>query len=306
MAALVGALTCLIRVLPASRAIQWGLIALACAYHPAHISLWLGQSSTVLLLGLCGAYTALKLRRELLAGVALSLLALKPQLLLPFIVLLLIQRRWKSLAALIGMLVACSVAAMPVLGVAWPLHYAQFLLSVRNWGGNLAEHPARMYNWRAFAIHIAELSAPTLATPLFLSLLVTSVGLIVLASWYGNRAGGNVVSRTNLPFAPAYDLSWALVSTVAVLLPVHLYHHDFTLLILPAWIVAVYATSGQWDAARSSLWLVVLAAGFALAPLEFLTIANPALAIVSNVALLAAAIALLAQQLAAARQVVAS
>lgn len=51
---------------------------------------------------------------------------------------------------------------------------------------------------------------------------------------------------------------------------------------------------------------MVLAAGFALAPLEFLTIANPALAIVSNVALLAAAIALLAQQLAAARQVVAS
>ena len=300
LAAFVGALACLMAALPAGRAVRWILFAFAFAYHPVQGALWMGQSSIVLLLGLCGAYAALTRRHEIWAGLALALLALKPQLLLPLVLFLLIRGYWKPIVAMVGTLAGLSVAAMPVLGVAWPLRYAQFLLGVRNWGANLGEHPARMYNWRSFAIHISEWFAPQMETPLFLGLATISVGLILWTAWYGRGEvrGAAADARADMML----DLSWATVAAIAVLLPTHLYLHDYSLLILPAWIIAVYATSERWDESRARLWLALLSSGFVFASLGFLAISDPTIAIILNVSLAALMIILLVRQMVAAKR----
>jgi hypothetical protein len=85
---------------------------------------------------------------------------------------------------------------------------------------------------------------------------------------------------------------------VTVLLPVHLYQHDWTLLILPGWILAVYATRGSWDQKDSRFWFVILWSGFFLAPLGFIAPAWLSVAVVSNVLLLILAIIALSWRLA--------
>ncbi len=76
LAALAASLWILATVLPGDRTVRWTMTALACAYYPVHAMLWLGQSSSLLLLGLCGAYAALKHRHDTWAGLALALLAI--------------------------------------------------------------------------------------------------------------------------------------------------------------------------------------------------------------------------------------
>lgn len=297
LAALAASLWILATVLPGDRTVRWTMIALACAYYPVHAMLWLGQSSSLLLLGLCGAYAALKHRRDTWAGLALALLAIKPQLALPVVLLLLVQRRWQPLAVMIGILTAASLAAIPFLGALWPLRYVSFLASVRDWGGNLSEHPALMYNWRGLALNTMGLWSPPLVTPLVSGLVAASACIVLWLGWRMRRysvpseAAGNLVPRV--------DLVWALLGLAAVLLPVHLYLHDYSLLILPGWILGVYATSSMWNVLCSRLWLLLLWSSFALALLGFFLLDRPAMAIVPNVGLIATAFVLLTGQLVA-------
>jgi len=295
LAALAAALWLLVTALPVERTRRWAMIALACACYPVHAMLWLGQSSSLLLLGLCGVYAALKHRRDTWAGVALALLAIKPQLALPIIVLLLVQRCWKPLVVAGSILTGLSLAVMPLIGVAWPLRYLAFLASVRNWSGNLGEHPELMYNWRGFAIHVVGAWSPGLITPVFGGLTVASACLMLWIGWCGHRSSSAPIRVGT--FAPEFDLLWALVGLMAILLPVHLYLHDFTLLILPGWILGAYATSGGWTVTYSRVWITLLWSGFALALLGFFLIERPAVGIVLNVGLVAVAIGILAWRL---------
>jgi hypothetical protein len=83
---------------------------LAVSFVPAVITLNLGQVSVLLLAGMCLFLAALRHKRDFLAGAATFLIALKPQVLFLFWVVLLLwivqNRRWKVLAgAFLGLVV---------------------------------------------------------------------------------------------------------------------------------------------------------------------------------------------------------
>lgn len=253
--------------LPVSRPLQWGLVLVAFSYLPFIQTLVMGQSSAFVLAGLCGTYAALRTGHGGWAGVALLLVALKPQFLPVVVLLLLLQRRWRTLAVFAGCSGAATVLAMPVLGVTWPLTYLRLLLGPTQLNNTLI-HPEVMNNWRGFAVNILGGTASGLVVPVFAGLSIASIGVLLFAWWRFNAQARSGETHP-MPWSPAQDLLWALLGIVVVLVSPHLMPHDLTLLVLPGWIIAAYATSGVWSRRVSGFWLLLLWGGYAVYPLAF-------------------------------------
>jgi Glycosyltransferase family 87 len=262
--------------LPVPRATRWTLLGAIVSYPFLHNALGYGQSSPFVLLGLCGTFAALKRGRTGWAGVPLALVVLKPQLLPLLLLFLLLKGHWRTLAVGLGLMAAGTVAAMPVLGLAWPLHYLQMLRTTARWPASELFEPAAMLNWRGLALNLLAGRAPHLVLPLIVVLSLASLGWL-LWCWWRTRA-----SRADP------DALWALVVVVALLTAPHTNPHELTQLILPAWVVV--ATGSTHGLARR--WLALLWGGYLLRWLALLP-GNPATAVLLSVGLLAMAAVLL-------------
>src|SRR5206468_3691427 len=95
-------------------------------------------------------------------------------------------------------------------------------------------------------------------------------------------------------YEPRSDLLWALAGIAAVLTSLYANPQDLTLLIFPAWIIGAYATSRAWGKLPSVVWITLLWAGYALAPLALYTSANPTLSVVPGIAVMVLSMLLLA------------
>jgi hypothetical protein len=287
-AGLAFALWLMYKALPMSRAATLVFVLAACTYGPLIRSFILGQNSPLVLLGLCGTYAALKLGHPVWAGAALCLAALKPQVLPIVLLLLVLQKHWRTLAAFAGLFAGLCLLAMPVLGVDWPLQYGRLLLGVATWQDTGAIDPGIMHNWRGLASNLFAGWAPGLVTPTFLLLSLISAAVLAWAWWRSRPAPNHPTPDTQHP-TPNTDMLWALAGLFAVLTSLHLNPHDLTLLIFPAWIVAAYATSGMWDARRSALWLGILWTGYVMTSLG-----DPTALVVPSVLLMTLAAIMLA------------
>lgn len=277
------------------RSIRWAVVTAACAYYPLHLTLWQGQSTPFALLGLCGAYAALKRGREAPAGAALVLLALKPHLLPMVGLLLVLHGRWRALVTFAGLLTALSIGVMPVLGPDWPLRYLQLLAESTTWGSNLGEYPAWMYNWRALIIHLIGPWAPEFVPPIVASLSAGSIGLLVWTCWQQRRADPQPDSPLFTPRSIS-DPLWVVSVVLTPLIAPHLGLHDLALLIFPGWLIAGALATGEWSRARRYLWAILLWIGSVLPFLGLILLATPSRAVVPNVLFLALAIGLLIWQ----------
>jgi hypothetical protein len=253
--AIMAALCMLRAAVPIAGPAGWLLLLAIGSFTPLHQGLWLGQSAGFLLLGLCGAYVAVKAERPWLAGAALALLALKPQLLLVFGLVLLLQRRWRPLFACAAILAAASAATALVLGPLWPLRYAKFLAGIGHWSGDTNEYPQIMFNWRGLVYNLLGTADPArIGLPVAL-LSAATIGALVWA-WWRLRAVGR---------DQADDILWALAVPAAILVAPHLYIHDLALLVLPAWIAVRLIAGGAWGGWTSRAWLILLWIGYLLA-----------------------------------------
>jgi hypothetical protein len=206
-----------------------------------------------------------------------------------------LDRRWRALASFAALGTALSLAVMPLLGTGWPLGYARLLLNVAGWDRSGVINPRIMHNWRGLATNLATAAhwPPALATALYVGLTVGSLALVGSVWWRRRQFVARPAAATHDASRRGSDYAWALTGLVAVLASPHLNPHDLALLLFPAWIVGVYATSGNWSAGWSRLWLGLLWTAYVL-PLSLYVGENPALAVVPSVLLLATASTLLA------------
>ncbi|HEX8597861.1 MAG TPA: glycosyltransferase family 87 protein [Chloroflexia bacterium] len=276
------------RVLPVHGAALLVMVLAAVSYQPVARSFILGQNSPMVLLGICLVYATSRRKLDVWTGLALLLVVPKPQVLPLIGLVLLLQGRWRALLVFGGALSALCVAAMPVLGVDWPLQYVRLLVGMAGWQDTGAIDPGIMHNWRGFATNLFGGWAPGLVTPIFLLLTLLSLGLLM---WLWLRTRGASTSAVEAPATQqaSFDLLWAVAGIVAVLTSLHLNPHDLVLLIFPAWIVAAYALSGAFGRALrmglAALWL-----GYALMAVTSFLQAAPAIrgsGVVLNVLLIA-------------------
>ncbi len=289
LAAFAGGLWLLARAAPLPAHWRGAMVIACCAYHPLYLTLWTGQSSTLVFLGLTATYAALRARREWLAGVGLALAVLKPQLALWVIIMLVLQRRWRALVVLALIWGGIAILLMPILGIGWPLAYLRLLSGASSWGPNLYEYPPLMHNWAGLLSHLFPTTTSAGIKPTALALSAFTVGLLIWAWW---RTGTLQATPADAPWALRDDLRWALTIAATLLLSQHLYHHDLTILVLPVWLIAARALAhaGSWPHAR---WWLALALSGALLPLAtFFIAAAPAVIIpsVASTAILAGAL----------------
>ncbi|HEY0072043.1 MAG TPA: glycosyltransferase family 87 protein [Chloroflexia bacterium] len=284
------------RVRPVHGAALLVMVAAAVSYQPVARAFILGQNSPRVLLGLCLVYAASRQKQDVWAGLALLLVAPKPQVLPMIALVLLLQGRWRALLVFGGAMAALCVAAMPVLGVEWPLQYARLLVGVAGWQETGAIDPGIMHNWRGFATNLFVGWAPALVTPLFLLLTLLSVGLVVWL-WLKTRHGEATGAPTTAWHA-SFDMMWAVAGIVAVITSLHLNPHDLVLLIFPAWIVGTYALNSAFGSA-SRLCLALLWLGYAVIPAAYFLQRVPGVSsggVVLSVLLMAVGAVLLARQ----------
>ena len=250
----------------------------ALTFFPLTGALLLGQSTPLILLGWAAGSAALRRGYDGWAGVALALAAIKPQAVPVLLLALLLMRRWRTLLAWTATIGAAVLAAMPFLGVDWPLRYVRFVLAVAAWPPSPALDPAFMQNWRGLFIRL--LGDGSIAGGLAVAATVLSLALVVLI-W----AGPGALRATGWrPGTPGWDRRWAMTLFIALLVNPHLLPHDLTPGLVPVWILAAALLPAAPRAGIAWLWagwvagfVAMLYNNFALSPAVLWLIVSVAL-----------------------------
>ncbi len=231
----------------------WILASLA--FFPIFFALVQGQDAILLLFVYAMAFVSLKNQWPALAGGFLALGLFKFHLVLPFVFLLLVQRRRKILFGFVPVAIALALVSAFIVGVNGLISYPRYVLHLEQIMGRGAIVPADMPNLRGI---LDVLPVPgSYKTPLP---LIAALALLVFAAWKCRRADHE--DSSNLKF------SLAMVATVLV--SYHAMGYDLSMLLLP-----VFLMSDQLlQEGRISGWPgIVIACGIALlffSPLQLL------------------------------------
>jgi hypothetical protein len=195
---------------------------------PALVALMLGQASFVLLALLCIVVYAATTERQWLCGSALALMLIKPQLVLPFLVVLVVRGQWQAISAFAIWAAVLAVAPLLVLGPGAIVDYIHALLQAAHWGGEVGGFsPADNLSIAGF---LRLLLPGAIAMPI--SIVMDVAALVALA----------VLTRRPV----ALDALLALTTVIALLISQHVLIHDLTLLLVPAAVVLRHRAESNW------------------------------------------------------------
>lgn len=209
-----------------------GFLTLAClAFPPVFVTLLQGQISGVLFFVAARVYLSLKKKRGLEAGLWLSLLLTKFQLLPAFLFLFLWKRQWRIVG---GFLMGCLVAllvALRLVGGQGLMGYARFAGEMAGWVNRYGMTPNAMHCLRGQFNAWWYETSPLLA---LISTVLLAVALMVIMIAKCRR--------------PDYDfrLGYALLIVTSILVSPHVNFHDLSLLLIPGVLVYQVTRERGW------------------------------------------------------------
>ena len=218
-------------------ATQWR-IAIVAGYltlYPLLFGLRLGQFSLLLQLSIALAFVCLRGGRDRLAGASLSLLLIKPELLLPFVVYVAVKRNRRAFETLIPITVAAVIVSVAMVGIREALDYPGYL--IRSTTVNAAGvAPDLMINWSGIGAasfgNGASMLRPVLAG-------ISGVAGLFAVFYLCRRRS----SRDGAYFA----MEWLALVIATMLADPHFYLQD-TIMVVP---VAVASLAALDDVARA-------------------------------------------------------
>ena len=221
-------------------------ILVAGGFFPAFACLLQGQDATVVLLAFTLCYLCLRSGKYSLAGWSLALATIKPHLVLPLLLLLLVSRQWRAIA---GFAQACLLLLLASVGlVGWHglLSYPRFLAAYDRLPAKVAAaYPEKMANVRG-VVHVLlrqpflDSSAKIVALGLGLALLV-----VLIVVWRIPEQPGNSAGRFD-----ALDLKFSVLIPISLMTAYHINIHDLTLLLLPIFVIGNYVKGHVLPPAR--------------------------------------------------------
>ncbi|HKW26226.1 MAG TPA: glycosyltransferase family 87 protein [Terriglobales bacterium] len=224
------------------------------AFFPVFVCLLQGQDSLLLLLLFGLAFVALKNGRGFVAGICLGLALFRFQLVLPVMAVLLLRRRWKTVAGFATTAAALVGISAAVVGWGGLMNYPHQLLQFSHVQAGAAMNPRIMPNLRGEVVGLAGDG-----NSVHVLIGVLSLALVVWAAskW---KAGGQQTQ---------FDLGFGLTLVVAVIVSYHLMAHDLSVLLLPLLL------AGEWllrERPRGvARWLTVAGIGILFfSPIYFL------------------------------------
>ncbi|MDP9239005.1 MAG: DUF2029 domain-containing protein [Chloroflexota bacterium] len=211
--------------------------------YPVSYGLELGQFSLLLVTSWAAAYLLLRNERNTLAGLALSPLLIKPELLLPVAAYLLWKRRWRVFSTLAPATAIAMLASIAIVGAHAALAYPEYLLDSTKWSGEGVASNV-MFDWNGIAAMVWERPAASHAG------LIVLVGLSLATLVCVGRAWRGALDVQ----APRFATQWLLLTLATVLVDPHLYLQD-TVLVAPAAAALLAATCTHRRAAMGAAML---------------------------------------------------
>jgi hypothetical protein len=200
---------------------------LALGFVPVVAALLEAQSTLLLLALFSAAFAALVAGRQALGGVALAVALVKPQYLLPFLVVLLVRRQWRALAAFAATALCLVAVPMVFFGASINSGYLQWLRDAVNHHGWYAYFNPPQDNQTLAGI--AQLLFPSPAAAIVrLATVALALALLVHCALR----------------SPDIDLPLGLAGVVGLLISPHVFSYDLALL-LPIAVVLRYRGGGR-------------------------------------------------------------
>lgn len=214
------------------------LLVWAAAAIPPLSSLFLiGQDSLLLVTIFLLALLALKKSREYAAGFLLGLGLFNFQVVLPFVLVFLLRRRFKLFVAFLGSAFLVSAISLATVGWAGIGQYTRVILHVAKPAGDqLSGSVAAMVTVRAFLATLLHGLLP--GRLIFILVLAVTLFLLFMAT--------RLLSDVAEPETRAFDLEFSLCLLVALSVSYHLFQYSLSPLIVAAFLMLAYE-----DAAHS-------------------------------------------------------
>jgi hypothetical protein len=226
---------------------SWLLVMLPLAFTPLFLALIQGQDSVLLLLFYSLAYLALTKAEDFRAGCWLGLGLFKPQLVIPFAAILLLQGKRRvalGFFSVAGVLFFVSVA---LVGWSEIIRYPGYVWLLEQHTGREVL-PRDTPNLRGLVEGFCSGLVPTWAILLLVS--ISSVAVVVWAAQRHSSIIGNGNRITNLVF------SQAMVATFLV--SYHAFGYDLSVMLLPIFLLIGFVLANNW---RASEWSGVALTG---------------------------------------------
>lgn len=243
-----------VRLLVRRLRIDWPLIAsIVLASFPLFYTLLLGQVEGILLLALTVFVLELRRGNEGRAGLALAVLALKPQLLLVPLLFMVVTGRRRGLIVTLTAGAAQLVVSTLVVGISGMREYVNLGQRLSTPEGIVATNVPGMVNIRGAIVRALPWLDANLANVL---ILVFSLALLAVAVYLWRKLGALALSGPGI----------ALLMTTLLLTSYHALYHTAVF----ATLAVVFLVEHAWNAGDESLvWRLTVGAwvGFALLPM---------------------------------------
>lgn len=220
------------------------------SFYPAWNCLIAGQDSILLLLLFTISFWLWKRGKDDLAGGVLALGLFRPQLVLPFVLIVFLTGKWRFVRGFVPGAALVLTLSASVVGFHGMGDYARLLLSQGTQGSAtvLANQwhvtPGLMPTWRGFLwLFLPRWVPPGVQTVLLLSGTIVGLGW---ASIKMRRAQGS----------GAYEMAFAIALATVLLVSFHSFLQDFSLMILPL-LICSQAFSASRIESRNSASLIV-------------------------------------------------
>jgi len=215
------------------------LILAPLAFFPIAYALLQGQDSIILMALYFLAYCALREGKDVRAGVFLGLGLFKFHLVLPFAFVLLLRRRWRTLAGMTAVALAEMLVSWAMVGGSQLIYYPRFAWQVNRQQAPGVIVPQNMANLRGLFLGWNAMNPPSGWVEI--ALVLASVGLIVWASrqW----------KPTAVQDPGSWNFGFSLCVVASYMAGYHGYNQDMSLLLLPVllaldWILAHWTAVG--------------------------------------------------------------
>ncbi len=229
------------------------------SFFPIFLTMLEGQDTLFVLLAYICSFRALRRNAELSAGAWLGLGLVRPHLVLPFVFILALRRKWTFLGGFA--LSMAGAAALSILVVGWrgALAYPRYIWSLEHSRSALVIPAQYIPNLRG----LVEYFGRSLLSPALLVVL-TVLASLLLAIWAASKwasvPGGD---------GPLSDVPFCIALVAASLMSYHEFIYDFSILMLPI-VVTLNAAEGLARDIMFKVWCLLPILLFFLSPLYVL------------------------------------
>lgn len=225
----------------------------------------LGQDTLPLVLVFLLAFLALKRRRDYVAGLVLGLGLFRFEILLPFVFIFVLRRRWRFLAGFCTAAVAASAVSLGLVGGSGMVAYARALVEVGTGAGQWTTTTA-LNAMPSLRGALEALASGILPSPFTFPLVL--VGTVALLGW----AALEFQSMSN-PESSAFDLEFSAATLAALLASYHIFVHELTPLIVIAFLIlgheGIRPREGLFGNRKGTALLLIFAAVYGIGGAAF-------------------------------------